>query len=553
MMMAQQARRLTDDELSAIFNDDQTDLSLLSDEEQQRLLTLTESLTKEPAPPDALARAVEPISDIVTPVVRSGLDIGRGATAGLMATAFRGGDVIRRGWNYVAPSAFDVERPILTPEAKAAMTPPPTVAGKIGFIGEQVAEMAAPMRAVSTAVMKAPLVARMGAEGATGGVAAALQGGDPRLGVALGAAGPAMGAAAAAPPVAGAARALRESAERKIDQALGATEKYFKAEAEKIIPQLRQLGITGWSGMNRRRLLDLARREARRYGNAIEQAIQASGATVVGTQSIDNALEAAKQAYIKREIMTVRESLQRGLTASATPLPNNMVEVEHVLEELPVRHLSELQALVRRFGPDATVEHVVAIKRAWDAVVDMAGGYSHRRPGAIGRPLPETAEAWAKSQGTKAIRELLATLSPDIAALNKEASFWIGLRNVVSQTVKRTRPQEGGLRQAIYGSAGLAAGAMIGGAESAAVGGVTGLIANAVSRQLFTAFTSPRWRFISANLRNQLADALVSGKTPDIVRATNQMTTALAAGGALKPQPTEISLTIRGPASVPAR
>lgn len=109
------------------------------------------------------------------------MDVGRGAMAGAASTVFHGGDVIRRGWNAVAPGErFDVERVIERPEVQAAMTPPESTAGRVGYGGERAAEYLVPAMRVGRAAAAAPWFARtMAQAGTAASVAAAQTSGDP--------------------------------------------------------------------------------------------------------------------------------------------------------------------------------------------------------------------------------------------------------------------------------------------------------------------------------------------------------------------------------------
>lgn len=121
---------------------------------------------------------------------QSAADLVEGAKAGLMSTAFHGGDLIRAGWNKVAPTSMQADRILNNPNARGsdgmtaeeAMTPPDSASGKIGYYGEQAGEFVAPQMLVSRGAKAANLgwKGTMAAEAALGGVGAGVQtGGDP--------------------------------------------------------------------------------------------------------------------------------------------------------------------------------------------------------------------------------------------------------------------------------------------------------------------------------------------------------------------------------------
>lgn len=119
------------------------------------------------------------------------VDAAEGATSGLASTVFHTGDLIRRG--------LGMQRIIDRPDVQVEMTPPNTLAGKLGKVAEQVGEFALPMSAAADITKGASLATRALAEGATSGGVSALQtGGDPTataLSAATGAAGPVVGQA----------------------------------------------------------------------------------------------------------------------------------------------------------------------------------------------------------------------------------------------------------------------------------------------------------------------------------------------------------------------
>lgn len=114
-------------------------------------------------------------------------DMAEGAASGLMNTAFKGGDLIRK--------SLGIERVIDTPEAQQAMRAPDSFAGNMGRFIEQGAEFAAPLSKISKSAAALSWVPRMAVEGAAGaGVAGVQSGGDPAA-MTLGAVAPAVGSA----------------------------------------------------------------------------------------------------------------------------------------------------------------------------------------------------------------------------------------------------------------------------------------------------------------------------------------------------------------------
>lgn len=391
---------------------------------------------------------------------------------------------------------------------------PTNTAQRIGKGAEQIAEVLAPGKAITSAgtglaARLAPrlapvvgdtaanLLPRAAVEAAGGAGMAEAQGGDPLVGGALGA------AAAIVPGLATSqtAATLREQAEKKVVQALGPTKERFKAMANRLSPQILQRGLGG----SRKALQERAAGMVEQVGTQIDDALQQFGAQSSGTAPVTAALEAAKDAF------------------RTTNAAGKVVE----FEPRAIRQLDRLQQVITDLGPDATVDQLVAIRRAWDKVVDQAGGFAHRAGGAIGVPLKDQSEAWAKREGAGAIRSLLATDVPELAAVNKEFAFWKSLDSVLTQTLQRTEAQGPGLGRQVAEAAGAAA-ASSHGLGPAVLAGKVGKMANAV-------FTSPRWRFVDAKLRNALADAIMSGSAGQ----TTSVLTRIAAVQASKLQTVE--------------
>ena len=496
---------------------------------------------KDAAPVDYVAMAARARQPEAAPAVApertwgdTASDLARGVGAGAASTVYGGGDLIRRGWNAVVPESMEAERVINRPSVQQAMTPPESLAGKVGYGAEQLWEFVLPLSKVNKAMRAAPLATRMGAEGATAGTIAAAQGGDPVTAAVTGAAGPLVSRAAQSQPVQRLAAGLREGAEKRVAQALGATKERFKAMAEKLAPEMLRRGVPGRMGASREGLLERARTQASAYGKSIDDALEGAKDEVVSTRLITDGLESAKSAFQTTRRMTVRDAARQGLQKQARDAGNGMVDVLVTIDDRPIEQLAKLQDTIAQLGDDATVGQIVAVRRVWDDVVARAGGFAHRSGPQFGVPLAEQTEAWAKREATSAIRRVLSESQPDLAALNKEYAFWSNLRGVLTATQKRTQAQSGGLTKTILGGAGATAGAMSGDTPSdriqnAVMGGLVG-------RQLMTAVTSPRWRFVSADVRNRLADAVASGKQGEVLSALVRTSTALS-GGPMRPVP----------------
>jgi hypothetical protein len=305
--------------------------------------------------------------------------------------------------------------------------------------------------------------------------------------------------------------ALRQQAGKKVEQALGPTKERFKAMTRRITPEILKRNLHG----SRASILKQAEDAAEAAGTQIDDAVAQYGERPANTEPIIRALETAKSAFRTRG--------------------TNGALVEY--EPRSIRQLERLQQVLVDLGPDPSVGQVIAIRRAWDRVVDQAGGFAHRAGGAIGIPLKDQSEAWAKREATAAIRRVLGSEVPELSALNKEFTFWKSLEDILTQTLQRTAPQHGGLHQVVVEAAGAAAASSRGLGAAWATGKVAGLLSRVV--------TSPRWRLMDARVRNRLAEALASGSA-DRVRL------ALPAG-ATQLGPVDDASFVRGVAGEPAR
>lgn len=375
-------------------------------------------------------------------------------------------------------------------------------AQKIGKGTEQVAEVIAPANAIRATGMKVaaevaprltqslgPILSRALpraiVEGAGSAAIAKAQGGNPIVGGVLGAAAPVVGEA-----VDGLPASLKEQAEKRVVQALGPTKERFKTIANRLAPQILARGLGG----SRQSLQQKAADTLETVGEQIDNVLNVKGSQPISVQPVHDALEAAKDAFRTPNTQT-----------------GKMIE----LEPRAIRQLAGLQKVVSDLGPTSTVEQMLAVRKAWDKVVDQAGGFAHRAGGAIGVPLKDQSEAFAKREGASAIRQLLAADVPDLAALNKEYSFWKGLDDVLTQTLQRTQPQARSLVSHVAETGGNA--------MAAASGAGPAVISGKVMQAVHAVVSSPRWQFASAKMRDRLADALMNGNAGQIFSTISQI------------------------------
>jgi hypothetical protein len=360
---------------------------------------------------------------------------------------------------------------------------------QVGYTGEQVGEFFVPLSKAGKAVNVAKDI----------GLTLAQSGSPTQAGIsgALSVAFP--GAGGIAKTLSG---KLQGSAEKSMAQALGATKEWAKAEAAKLAPQMLKRGVGG----SREAMLSTAKQAAKRVGAELDAAYSAA-ASAGGT---------VPSSIIHGNLQVAADALK---VPDASGVLRIVPGTEHVVQKL-----DELASFVTSLGADIPVDKAAHVKRVWDRIVSKAGLFGPKATASA----TDNANAWAVREASNSFRAILNS-DPTIAALNKEAGFWIGLKNVLKETEKRTQAQRGGLTDAIRGAGGAAAGAVAGGPVGAAVGGIA-------SQQLSKLLASPSWKTrVSGPLKQQLADALASGNQGRVVAAIGRITTSIPAQFRLAP------------------
>lgn len=410
-------------------------------------------------------------------------DVAEGVTAGAKRTIYGGGDLIRRG--------LGMERIIDKPEVQQAMTPPPSTAGRIGYMGEQVGEFFLPVPTPAKYAKAADVV--------KSGVLTLAQTGSPTT------AGVSAGLTAAIPGAQALRRAggaLQESAEKSVVQALGPTKEAMKDTAAELAPEMLRRGVRG----SRPAMLEQARGQVREIGKKIEAEIAAAAEAgqTVNAQAIRAAIGRARSG------LTVAR-------ADGTPI---VIEGAQPV----VARLDRLDQFVSSLGNEITFDRAAKIKTVWDRIVSKAGLYGPKAASSA----TDSGNAWAIREAATAFRQLLAKGSPTLDDLNKEYRFWKGLKTVLTETERRTQSHGSGLVAGMSGSAGAAAGFATGEGtgdrfEKALMGGLAG-------RHLVKLLQSPSWRTqVSAPMKHKLAEALASGNEGRVLDATKKILASLPA------------------------
>lgn len=482
-------KRATEDELVALGWDKATAKQLTAETEPTSGYISTDPTAGEVAPD---FRAVNERDESGRPVVREVSAPGGGAQLGFAKgvgnTVVGLGELVHRipGVSRAVDALYG--EPGLSarafPAARAAMQPSNT-GERIGFTAEQMGEFFVPGGAGAklAQVPKAALTTLA----QTGDMGSAVM------------SGVVTGAMPAAGTLARASRELREGAQKTVVQALAPTKEWAKAEAKKLAPEIIRRGVRG----SRQAMLQQAKAQTSALGQELDNVVQAAaqaGETVYGG-TVRGAIKMAQDA--------LKVTNQNGASVA---IPGT---------EKVVKKLSRLGAFIEDLGDDIPVDKALMIRRTWDQIISKAGLFGQK----AGAKSTDNAQAWALREASGAMRDLL-NKNPALADINKELSFWTGLKKVLIETEKRTQSHGGGLVAAGMGGSGAVVGALQGDslgerASNAVIGGLVG-------RQLIRLVQSPAWRTtVSAPSKALLADALASGQTGKILSAIGKITASL--------------------------
>lgn len=382
-----------------------------------------------------------------------------------------------------------------------------------GFTGEQVGEFFFP-------VTRAAKYARV-VEGLKAGATTLAQTGDSTT---AGVSGALSAAFPGGRTVARVGDSLRQSAEKSVVRALAPTKEWAKEEATKLAPSILSGEITGSGGQalrlgavvkgSRKQMLEQARAMTTMVGKQIGQAVDAAaaaGKTVSGWEIVDT-LRAAREG-----LMT------RAQTGGLVPIAGT---------EPVIGQLNELIAFVQKIGPDIPYDRAALIKTTWDRIVSKAGLYGPKAQASA----TDSASAWAIREAASSFRALLAKGSTTVDDLNQHYAFWVGLKNVLKETERRTQSHGGGLISGVTGGAGVIGGLMSG--EDAGEKVQNAVLYGAAGRQLVRLLQSPSWATrVAGPLKQALADALASGNPTRIAGTVQRIAASLPAQFSPAPSP----------------
>jgi len=260
------------------------------------------------------------------------------------------------------------------------------------------------------------------------------------------------------------ADSLKESAKKDVEQALWATKEKFKQKSRDISWWVAERWITG----SRVKVQELAESNSGKYGKEIEEFIDSGKLT--GTVS-------------KKELLGVLDEIKKEWLID-----------DIVIDDSIVNAVDKFTEVINKFDDKIDAAKARELRQMFDKAVYNTKGIVSEEA----LSLKNNIKKWLWDN----IRKQLSEQNPDLDKLNKEFSFYKTLDDVLTETLDRTWPQQGGLVGNIVWGSGLASGAVI-------FWDLTGAIATAaVAKWLSEALRSPRWRLAKATTKNKLASAL---------------------------------------------
>lgn len=331
-----------------------------------------------------------------------------------------------------------------------------------GLVTKGAKAAAAALPLVRGSSVARPLV-RGAVEAAGGAGLAAAQGGDPTLG---GVVGGTLGTLSGA--VGQVASKLKKSGEASMIAALGPAGRGSGPSgtnqvemAKKLAPGLLEKGFR--AGSHESALV--------KVGEAIDAA--SSKVDDIMT-SLPTGTRVRTQPIIDTLLLVKRQGQVKGVSVGAGKVSSDVID--SVVKDL------------RQIGPSMTPQDAVKFRQKigplakWQNLVGNA----------------EEIRAQTYKDIYNGIRGSIENLDPNIRGANKELSFWLNTQDLLERSSRRPQPPSSGTSGAILG------------AMTGTTVGPWGVIGAAmVGRQMQRLMRSPGWRFVSANVKDDIANAIL--------------------------------------------
>lgn len=435
-----------------------------------------------PAPSTRAAQggygALATLGDFVSGVGQSAMGVVKG-----------GGELLR-----MIPGVDAASRAIGEVELPAAVVTPQNTAQSVGkFVGDT-AQFFTPTGVVGKGA-KAAEIAK------AAGLTALQTGGDP---LTTGASAALTAVIPGARTVQRAASALDESARKSVQRALGAQKENLKVTAMNVAPEMIERGVKG----SREEILAQARTALKETGakkGAEVARLAEAGVTVPGDVVRADLAKATKGLVTTNAAGTI------------VPIPG---------AEPVIKRLDKMDRFIASLGPDVPIDQADKLKTVWQKITAKSGLYG----GKVASSATDNASAWTFREGASGMKKVLDSGAGDTyQALNKEYAFWKGVKDVLTETQKRTSSQAAtGLVGAGAGGIGAGVGYITGDGsiESILKGAAFGI----AGRQMIKVLQSPEFLTkVSAPMKKRLADALASGGTATIYGAVRSLLASLPA------------------------
>jgi len=258
-------------------------------------------------------------------------------------------------------------------------------------------------------------------------------------------------------------------------EALAPTTKETKAIAKKVIPGLIEKGekagvLSGISKIGAK-----AKSEIVKFGSKIDDVIELLPKDKrVKLQPVLKAIDDWGKRYIVDDVV---------VNEKAVGLADNLAD------------------MFKKFGGDLDVGNVRRVRQVLDEAISQGKGFTADTITKLDVSL--------KKKAADALRGELAQEVPELAKLNKQFSFWRGVDDVVSETLKRKASQTSLIRKGVGASIGAKIGSFFG------MGGTaTGAV---VGSKVSEALGSAAWKTRNAVWRNNFAKAVVAGQTEKVL------------------------------------
>jgi hypothetical protein len=264
---------------------------------------------------------------------------------------------------------------------------------------------------------------------------------------------------------------LKTSAEKSYTQALSPTTKTNKLKTEKVVPGLLEKRTVAFTHEG---LQTKAAGHAQKYG-----------------QRIEDAFDAIPEGTIRTNVKPIFDDLQK------RKLKTTVKGV--TVDEPAYKAFEDMQRKVLKIAEvDVSPQSMREFRQILDKGTARNGNFAFTDADSV---LAEARKATAN-----AIRNQLAEELPDIGKINKEFNFWKNVEDVITDTIKRKKPQTGALEKV----------AQIGGMATGST--VMQSVLKGIALKNFIKLTrSTGWKTVSAVTKNELANLLVKG---DSLRAS---------------------------------